>query len=88
MKINDILTEAISLNSLISGKVKTYLVGGAVRDQLLKLKSKDKDWVVVGSTAERVLDHLPCDVLIVRADSLLGNSDQIEEEGIEQRRLA
>ncbi len=37
-------------------KMKTYLVGGAVRDQLLKLKSKDKDWVVVGSTAEQMLD--------------------------------
>lgn len=44
--------------------------------------------MIVGSTAERVLDHLPCDVLIVRADSLLGNANQIEEESIEQRRLA
>jgi len=44
--------------------------------------------MVVGSTAERVLDHLPCDVLIVRADSLFGNADQVEEESIDQRRLA
>ena len=44
--------------------------------------------MVIGSTAERVLDHLPCDVLIVRADSLLGNADQLQEESIDQRRLA
>lgn len=29
-----------------------YLVGGAVRDQLLNRSSKDRDWVVVGSTPE------------------------------------
>jgi universal stress protein E len=44
--------------------------------------------MVIGSTAERVLDHLPCDVLIVRTDSSLGNADEVEEEGVEQRRLA
>ena len=33
-----------------------YLVGGAVRDQLLGLSVKDKDWVVVGSTPEEMLD--------------------------------
>ena len=27
-----------------------YLVGGAVRDSLLNIAVKDKDWVVVGST--------------------------------------
>ncbi len=32
--------------------VKTYLVGGAVRDALLGLAIKDRDWVVVGSTPE------------------------------------
>lgn len=32
-----------------------YLVGGAVRDTLLKLKIKDRDWVVVGSTKEEML---------------------------------
>ncbi len=36
--------------------MKTYLVGGAVRDQLLNIPSKDKDWVVVGSTAQKMLD--------------------------------
>jgi tRNA nucleotidyltransferase (CCA-adding enzyme) len=35
--------------------MKTYLVGGAVRDQLLNIPSKDKDWVVVGSTPEHML---------------------------------
>jgi tRNA nucleotidyltransferase (CCA-adding enzyme) len=33
----------------VSG-VKSYLVGGAVRDALLGLPVKDKDWVVVGAT--------------------------------------
>ncbi|MBA2816373.1 multifunctional CCA addition/repair protein [Candidatus Pantoea persica] len=32
--------------------MKTYLVGGAVRDALLKLPVKDRDWVVVGATPE------------------------------------
>lgn len=32
--------------------MQVYLVGGAVRDQLLGLKVKERDWVVVGSTAE------------------------------------
>ena len=35
--------------------MKTYLVGGYVRDQLLGLTTKDRDWVVVGSTAEEML---------------------------------
>ncbi len=34
--------------------MKTYLVGGAVRDQLLGLAVKDHDWVVVGSTPEEM----------------------------------
>jgi tRNA nucleotidyltransferase (CCA-adding enzyme) len=36
--------------------VKIYLVGGAVRDGLLKLPVKDKDWVVVGATPHEMLD--------------------------------
>ena len=32
-----------------------YLVGGAVRDQLLGLPIKDRDWVVVGATPEILL---------------------------------
>ena len=32
--------------------MKTFLVGGAVRDALMGLAVKDRDWVVVGSTPE------------------------------------
>jgi tRNA nucleotidyltransferase (CCA-adding enzyme) len=35
--------------------VKTYLVGGAVRDDLLNLPVKEKDWVVVGGTPEAMI---------------------------------
>lgn len=35
--------------------MQTYLVGGAVRDELLGLAVKDRDWVVVGATPEEML---------------------------------
>ncbi len=35
--------------------METYLVGGAVRDTLLGLDIKDRDWVVVGATPEQML---------------------------------
>ena len=35
--------------------MKTYLVGGAVRDNLLGLKPKENDWVVVGASPEEML---------------------------------
>lgn len=35
--------------------MKIYLVGGALRDELLKLAITDRDWVVVGSTPEAML---------------------------------
>ena len=35
----------------------TYLVGGAVRDALLGLPVKDRDWVVVGATPEEMLSQ-------------------------------
>ncbi len=35
--------------------MKTYLVGGALRDALLGLPVKDRDWVVVGSTPQDML---------------------------------
>ena len=35
--------------------METYLVGGSVRDQLLSLPIKDRDWVVVGSTPEEMI---------------------------------
>jgi tRNA nucleotidyltransferase (CCA-adding enzyme) len=36
--------------------MKTYLVGGAVRDQLLNFPYHERDWVVVGATANEMLD--------------------------------
>ena len=35
--------------------MKVYLVGGAVRDQLLGLPVKDKDWTVVGGSPDELL---------------------------------
>jgi len=37
--------------------VEIYLVGGAVRDQLLNISVKDRDWVVVGATPQSLLDE-------------------------------
>ena len=34
---------------------RVYLVGGAVRDELLGVPHKERDWVVVGSTPEILL---------------------------------
>jgi len=41
--------------------MQIYMVGGAVRDALLGLPVKDRDWVVVGSTPEELvaLGYLP-----------------------------
>jgi tRNA nucleotidyltransferase (CCA-adding enzyme) len=36
--------------------MKTYLVGGAVRDGLLDYPVKERDWVVVGATPQEMLD--------------------------------
>jgi len=36
--------------------MKIYLVGGAVRDKLLGLTPKEKDWVVVGATPQQMLE--------------------------------
>jgi tRNA nucleotidyltransferase (CCA-adding enzyme) len=35
--------------------METYLVGGAVRDRLLGLEVRERDWVVVGATIEQML---------------------------------
>lgn len=35
--------------------MKVYLVGGAVRDELMGVESKDRDYVVVGSTHEEMI---------------------------------
>lgn len=37
--------------------MKIYLVGGAVRDKLLGLPVKEKDWVVVGATVQDMRDR-------------------------------
>ena len=36
--------------------MKTYLVGGAVRDKLLGIPTEDRDWVVIGSSPARMLE--------------------------------
>jgi len=36
--------------------LRTYLVGGAVRDKLLNIKVVDRDWVVVAATADDMLE--------------------------------
>ena len=35
--------------------METYLVGGAVRDELLDLPVRERDWVVIGATPEEML---------------------------------
>ena len=37
--------------------MEIYLVGGAVRDALMGLPVKDRDWVVVGATPQELLDQ-------------------------------
>lgn len=36
--------------------IQTYKVGGCVRDELLDLPVKDRDWVVVGASPEEMID--------------------------------
>lgn len=40
----------------MSTSYQTYLVGGAVRDELLGLEVIDKDWVVTGATPNKLLE--------------------------------
>ncbi len=37
--------------------MEIYLVGGAVRDKILNIAVKDRDWVVVGATVEEMLEQ-------------------------------
>lgn len=37
--------------------MEIYLVGGAVRDELLQREVADRDWVVIGATPEELLDQ-------------------------------
>lgn len=46
----------ITKNNDLGKQMNRYLVGGAVRDQLLGIHSQDKDWVVVGATPQQMLD--------------------------------
>ena len=46
---------AKTLSSMRGNHLDIYLVGGAVRDQLLGLPVKEKDWVVVGATPQDML---------------------------------
>ena len=41
--------------------MQIYMVGGAVRDALLGLPVKDRDWVAVGATPQQLVDlgYLP-----------------------------
>ena len=43
-------------DSLLNNVMQVYSVGGAVRDELLGLKVKDRDYVVVGTTPQAMLD--------------------------------
>ncbi len=44
------------VRDLYTHPMKTYLVGGAVRDQLLGYPYHERDWVVVGATPNDMLD--------------------------------
>lgn len=37
--------------------METYLVGGSVRDSLMGLPAKDRDWCVVGATPEQMIEQ-------------------------------
>lgn len=49
--------KACTHQGLFTMTAKTYLVGGAVRDQLLGLPVKDCDYVVVGSSPEKMISQ-------------------------------
>jgi tRNA nucleotidyltransferase (CCA-adding enzyme) len=36
--------------------MKVYLVGGAVRDELLGIPVKERDWCVVGATPDEMIN--------------------------------
>ena len=44
-------------NPGVNANLETYLVGGAVRDELLGLPVQDRDWVVVGTTPELMMQR-------------------------------
>ena len=50
-----VLYSSMTINK--DNSIQTYLVGGAVRDELLGLTPTERDWVVVGSTPEQLLEQ-------------------------------
>ena len=48
--------------------MKTYLVGGAVRDKIMGKEPKDRDWVIVGASKEDVANMLAAGYEQVGAD--------------------
>jgi tRNA nucleotidyltransferase (CCA-adding enzyme) len=44
------MTGALAAGANKEERMKTYAVGGAIRDELMGLPVKDRDWVVVGAT--------------------------------------
>jgi len=49
------LWDALLCKNHYYSQMKIYLVGGAVRDKLLGLEPHERDWVVVGASAEEML---------------------------------
>lgn len=50
------MTAVVSAQNSPENELECYLVGGAVRDRLLDRSETDRDWVVVGSTPEQMLE--------------------------------
>jgi len=55
MPINIMLWDALLCKKHYHSQMKIYLVGGAVRDKLLGLVPRERDWVVVGARTEEML---------------------------------
>ena len=43
--------------TILTNNLEVYLVGGAVRDELMGHKVKDRDWVVTGATPEEMIER-------------------------------
>ena len=53
---------------------ETYLVGGAVRDELLQRPVTDRDWVVIGATPDDLLSQGPKNLVKNRVNHAVGHS--------------
>ena len=60
--------------------VEIYLVGGAVRDELLKLPVRERDWVVIGATPDELLARGFRPVKVVRR-LRAGRASQSQSKG-------